>query len=156
MIDVLQQIKQGRVTAMKSGDKAASALLAMLYSDIENVGKNDGNRMTTDSEANVVLVKTLKNLHTLFESANGLKDETKRQEVTAKTTKEISIVKQYTRPDLSPEHLEKEINVFIQRQSLSGKKDIGKVMVYLKENFGGQYNPRDTNQLVVKLLFASI
>ena len=54
-MSILNTIKNDNVTARKSRDIITSSLLSTLYAEAVNVGKNDGNRETSDKETEDML-----------------------------------------------------------------------------------------------------
>ena len=53
----MEKIKQDRIAAMKAKDSQKSTFLSTLYAEAAMVGKNDGNRDTTDEETVKVIKK---------------------------------------------------------------------------------------------------
>lgn len=61
MTTLLQRLNDDRMTAFKTGDKEVKDALTTLYAECVAIGKNDGNRPTTDSEVVAVIKKTINN-----------------------------------------------------------------------------------------------
>ena len=59
---LLETINQDRNEARKMKYTATATLLTTLYSEAQMVGKNDGNRETTDAEVVAVIKKFVKNI----------------------------------------------------------------------------------------------
>ena len=57
---IVNQLKQDRVQARKDRDPTLTSFLTTVYSEVVTVGKNDGNRETTDQETIAVLKKYIK------------------------------------------------------------------------------------------------
>jgi uncharacterized protein YqeY len=71
---LIEQIKTQQLAARKSGNSHAAALTTLL-SEASMIGKNDGNRLTTDGEVVAVVKKFIKNLDETIlaiESRGGL------------------------------------------------------------------------------------
>lgn len=68
------------------------------------------------------------------------------------TAEEISWMTPYLPQQLTSEQLEEIISNFINREEISGPREIGKVMKYLKENFEGEYDGKLASGIIKKIL----
>ena len=73
-MSLVDEIKQASLAARKAKDTVASSLLTTLFSDVVNVGKNSGNRGTTDVEAVAVVKKFLKGVEETIAAFDGKQD----------------------------------------------------------------------------------
>lgn len=60
-MSLLGQIKERRIAALKSGDKWTSLVLSTVYGEAARVGKDQGNRESTDAEVQKVIQKFIAN-----------------------------------------------------------------------------------------------
>jgi uncharacterized protein YqeY len=124
---ILEKIKADNLTARKAKDKFTSSVLTTLIGEISIVGKNDGNRETTDEECIAKITKfkkgvaeTVKVLHS---SQGNWPDE---------YDKELALYEKYL-PTLMTEVELQEVIKGIVAKTL--KPNIGSVMKELKENY---------------------
>ncbi len=64
---LISKIKEDHLNARKNGDKFIGVVLTTLVSEIVMVGKNNGNRETTDEEAIKIIRKFKKNVEAVIE-----------------------------------------------------------------------------------------
>jgi len=132
---MLKRIKADLLTARKSKDKFTAGILGALVSEGAMIGKNMGNRETTDAEMQKLILKFKKGVSdtiSLFEgkeTAEGMVEGLQ---------KELGVYDQYLPTQLSNEEIEKEIGMFLQTNS--EKANIGSIMAHFRKNFDGQYD----------------
>ena len=84
---LLAQLKADALSARKRHDTALAALLTTLVAEAERVGKDDGNRASTDAEVVATLKKFIKNaeetLRHTKEVARAMKIEAERETLLA-------------------------------------------------------------------------
>lgn len=133
---LIQTIKEQQLQARKDGNVQAS-LLTTLLAEATNVGKNDGNRETTDQEVVAVVKKFIKNLDETIQAL-----QTRKQDFSAftaeKETLETFLPAQLSKTDL--------LNLAKTQPSMP------LFMKHLKENFAGQYDGK-TASLIAKQVF---
>jgi len=132
----LQKIKSDNLQARKTKDKILSSLLTTLVGEIEIVGKNNGNRPTTEEEALKVIEKFKKNAQQTLELShnNDLQSE-------------IELYSSYLPELLSEEELRKMITNYIE----NGANNIGSIMKELKQ-CGFQYDGKLASTIVKEML----
>jgi uncharacterized protein YqeY len=121
---LIEQIKQKQITARKAGCIQAN-LLTTLLGEATAVGKNAGNRETTDQEVVAVVKKFIKNLD---ETIKALAD---RGQNTSSFFAERSVLEQFLPQQLNEASLE---------QIAKTKTNMPEFMKYLKEHHAGQYD----------------
>ena len=142
---ILEDIKNLLDTARK--EKADNLpFLSALYSEVKNVGKNKGNRETTDEEA----VKVLKKLRQGNEELIRLAGD--REEILKKAEAENSIIDSFLPKQLSDRDLEDAIRFIILHEKLDSPKGIGVVMKSLQKKYAGQYDGKKASVLAKSLL----
>lgn len=123
-MSLIQQIKDQQIEARKTGHVHA-ALLTTLLSEAVNVGKNDGNRETTDTEVIAVVKKFIKNLDETITACTSR----------GKDTEPFVQEKQKLETFLPQQLGEQELMAIAKTRS--GMPDF---MKYLKETHAGQYD----------------
>ena len=143
---LLETINQDRNEARKRNYPATATLLTTLYSEAQMVGKNDGNRETTDAEVVAVIKKFVKNID---ETLKNLPETDPRYEAAEKEREVLSF---YLPKQMTEEELRTAIGEIITSKNLSTPKDMGIVMKELKADFDGQFDGKVASQLARELL----
>jgi len=143
---LLTQIKEDQVQARKDRNKELATFLTTLYSEIAMVGKNDGDRDTTDAEAIVVLKKFVKNANEVMDNVHS----TDGRHIHA--TNEIVVLTNYLPVPLSSAELLKIIETVIHNKDLTSPKDMGIIMKELKNNYTGLYDGKEASTISKRLL----
>lgn len=118
MTTLINTIKQNQLQARKNKDAAAASLLTTLVGEASMIGKNDGNRESTDAEVTAVIKKFVKNID---ESISALsKNAGENAERIATATKEKEILMAYLPKQLDEAQLRVEMQKIIAEFSLAG------------------------------------
>lgn len=125
---LLKKIKDDQLLARKERDTVVASLLTTLYAEAVRVGKDDGNRETTDKEVVAVIKKFLDNNKLSRDNI----DDTDRLHVLAI---EEAILNAYMPAQLSTEQLKALVDKTKFPQ-------IGDFMKYLKDNHAGEYDAK--------------
>ena len=144
---ILKEIKRNQLSARKRKDKFTASILTTLIGEIEIVGKNDGNRETTDKEAENVVRKFLKNAEQTqrLMLENGLTEKSIKYE---RTFPEILIYKSFLPKQLTTEELNEKIDDLI----VSGCNNIRSIMMELNKDFKGAFNGKMASIIIRELL----
>ena len=135
-------LKTDQLQARKNRDSVTANLLTTLLGEAGMIGKNAGNRETTDDEVIAVVTKFIKNI-----------DETiKHTSATDELTLERRILMTYMPKQLTDDELKLTISQYITEQGLEGPKSMGIVMKYLKDTFSGQYDGKAASTHTRELL----
>jgi len=131
-----QQIKADCMTARKARDSFRVGVLTTLLGDVQRIGKDAGNRETTDDETLKVIRKFIKGIDQTLELSDKNKDV---------FLKEREILDAYLPDEMSEEDLENAIIIIINdlRNDNSNTKSVvvGTVMRELKaayDNYDGK------------------
>lgn len=144
-MSLMNVIRQKQLEARKAHDPMAS-IYTTLLGEASIIGKNAGNRETTDSETTAVIKKFIKNndetiAHIKESNPSGLDGLLKENACLAA---------------LLPTQLdERGLRIIINQLKLdvgSAQKDMGKIMGRLKADFDGQYDGRLASALVKEML----
>jgi len=134
IIDVL---KAENLTARKNKDKFTAGILTCLIGEIEIVGKNDGNRKTTDKEVVKVIQKFKKGA-----------EEVQKAKPSDEVLNEIKIYDAYLPKLMTEEELTKLISVMIDALP---NPNIGMIMGELKKS-GRDYDGKIASTIIRDLL----
>lgn len=144
-MSIIQSIKSKLLFARKEKDKITTDILTALYSEVSIVGKNLGNRETTDKEAINVIKSFIKGIN---ETINILKGKNKD---VSNLNFEIEIYKSFLPPQLKEDELKTVIHDFILTLTEDlNKKSIGIIMKFLNENYEGRFEGSLANEIIQK------
>jgi uncharacterized protein YqeY len=144
---IRDDIKAALVTAMKSGDKAATGTLRMVSSAIKNrdielrtgSGGGDDDAMVTE-----VLQKMIKQRRESVE----LYRKGGREELAATEEAEIAMIERFLPAQMSDEDARAAIEQIIAETGATSMKDMGKVMAAVKQRLGTSIEPARASGLV--------
>jgi len=144
---LINQIKSDSLIARKARQTDTATLLTTLYSEASMVGKNAGNRESTDQEVSQVIEKFIKN-------ANEIQTILlKNNKNTCNIVSEIKVLSKYLPQKMSREELENVVKNIIKWLGVEkSPKQMGKVMNVLKEEYGGTYDGKLASEIVRKEL----
>lgn len=140
---VLNKIREDLLAARKSRETVTANALSALVGEAVMVGKNNGNRESTDDEVLATVRKFIKNL-----------EETKRNLVahnkdTVVCEEEIKILSQYLPKQMNEDELRAAINSIVSENTTAG---MGLIMKLLKEKYNGLYDGKLASELTKQLL----
>ena len=139
---LLQTLKNDQLIARRKRDTVHAGLLTSLVSEAAMVGKNKGNRDSTDEEVIQTIRKFLK---TAEENLNILPEGEFRQN----TNREINILNSYLPRQMNEAELRDEIERF---KAANENAHIGMVMKHLQTNFMGRYDGKLASTLAQKIV----
>jgi len=138
---MINKIKEHLLEARKNKDKKLISLLTALYSEASKVGKDKGNRETTDDETTQVIKKFIKGLN---ETLVVTKDETKIESIKF----ELDVLEKY----LPKQLLDDEMRVLVSRCINDGIETIGGIMQSFKKEYNGQFDGKKLNSIIKEYL----
>lgn len=141
-MSLIDNIKTANMTSRKEKNHVTSNLLSTLLSEILNVGKNAGNRQTTDGEAIAVIKKFLNGI---TETLKYLPTDDVRFQ-TATLEKEILegfLPRQYT-----TDELQAIIVAIVEKMPVKSQKHMGDVMKQLRTEHEGLFDGGTASKLV--------
>lgn len=145
-MSLIDKIQKDSLAARKAGDSVRAALLITLYSEAAMIGKNAGNRETTDGEVVAVVRKFLKGVD---ESLAVVKDEGKIAAL--KTEREV--LNGFLPAQMSEGEITAALESIISELSVSREpKSMGLLMKELKARFEGRYDGTKASALVKSVL----
>lgn len=147
-MSLLNTIKKSQLLARKNRDAETASVLTTLIGEAEMIGKNDGNRESSDAEVVAVIKKFIKNLNDTLKVADTYNDVDAAAKAQAeKQVLEVYLPKQFTEPDLL-----NAMREIIAVNTLSGPKAMGVLMKELKAKYEGQYDGAMASKLAKELL----
>jgi len=146
MNTILNKIKEDNLKARKERNKFLSGVLTTLVGEIEMIGKNNGNRETTEEETLKVITKFKKNAE---DTCNLMSDSRADSKELESYIEEISIYDSYLPKKMNEEELTNLIRDIIDHDS---DINIGKIMSFLKNQYTGKYDGKMASTIARKLL----
>lgn len=135
-MSILKTLEQARIGARKLRQMDAVGFFSYMIAEIQKIGKNNGNRETTDIEAIKVIRKSLDI------AKENLKISHDNPAAVETYKFEIEMLEELLPEQMSDEQLAEFITNEIQSSNFTSLKDLGKVLSKLKETRGGEYNPQ--------------
>lgn len=134
---IINKLKEELLKARKNKNTNLVSSVALMISEIEKVGKNDGNRETTDDEAVALLKKMVqRNNETLeYLGAGPMRD---------KYSQEVDLMQKYIPSQVSDE----EVTEFVKRYISENGKNMGAIMGALKDEYGSRVDMKSASGIV--------
>ncbi len=147
MTSLLKQIKKDQLQARKNKNGPTAKSLTTLIGEAEMIGKNDGNRESTDEEVIAVIKKFVKNLKDLMSVMSQRLSPT----FTAAQA-ELDLLSTYLPSQMEEAELRTVIQSHLVELEDISPRMMGQVMKWLKDNYGGQYDGKLASKVVKDLL----
>ncbi|MNR71508.1 Yqey-like protein [compost metagenome] len=146
-MNLLETIKNDSLQARRAKDSDKASTLTTLYSEAAMIGKNAGNRDTTDDEVAQTLKKFIKNAR---EAVAALEGTTEPHRVQAREAlqREIVLYESYLPRQLDADQLKVEIDAIVATLADRSPRQMGVVMKTLKDKFAGNYDGAAASALV--------
>lgn len=138
---LLKKIQDASLEARKSKDAVRADLLVTLYAEAARVGKDAGNRDSTDEEVQRTVRKFLKGVD---ESLAVLTDIERRSRLLV----EKGILEGYLPSVLTEAELSEAVKSIVATLPEKSLKAVGTVMAQLKARFGATYDGAQASKLV--------
>lgn len=148
-MSILNDIKAAQLKARKEKNSKEALTLTTLIGEAEMIGKNDGNRSTTDEEVQNVIKKFIKNIN---ETLKVLKTE--QADKVLELNQEKEILMKFLPQQLTENELKVVILGLVETLQVTDAKGVGQVMKALKEKYDGQYDGSVASG-VIKAVLAS-
>jgi hypothetical protein len=148
---IRDDIKAATITAMKGGDKEATATLRLVQAAIKNrdiEARTGGAPKDDDQLVTEVLQKLVKQRR---ESADIYRKNA-REDRAASEEAEIAVIERFLPQQLSDTDAETKIREIITETGASSMKDMGRVMALVKERLGASIEPARASGLVKSAL----
>ena len=135
---LLEKIRADQLQARKESNKTKATILTTLIGEAAMIGKNDGNRNTTDDETAKVIVKFVKGIVETQNLTRGVNMDKFNELEVEKQILETYLPKQLTADELKS----------IILTNFTEIPNVGAVMAYLKANYSGLYDGKVASGLV--------
>ena len=156
---ILEQIKTEQKKARLNKDKFRASVLTTLLAEVQSIGKNAGQRDTTDQESQQRVTKFLRNLKETFKiytgyttldewydtTYSGMGYSEEKLDKIHLMLKEADIYREFLPKQLSTSELSTELKSFI---TSNPNAQMGQVMGHFSKNFKGQYDGKVLSGLV--------
>lgn len=146
-MSLIKTIRADMMQAKKKGEKHRSQCLSFLLGEAEKIGKNDGNRESTDVEVVQTIKKILK---TSEETIELLKKDGNVPEVLKSMVNEMGFFQEYLPSQLTEDEIQQELVIYgLQHMQFPDTNpwDVGGIMLYFKRNFSGRYDGQMVSRL---------
>ena len=144
-MSLIDQIRADSLIARKAGNKEVATLLTTLYSEAVTVGKNAGNRLTTDAETIAVAKKFIKGID---ETISHLTNNHASPDRVTVAQVERKLIEHYMPKQMSVTDLANAITDIVNTLPDRNPKQMGIVMKQLKDQFDGQYDGKIASQMI--------
>jgi hypothetical protein len=151
---IRDDIKAALVSAMKSGDKAATATIRLIQSAIKNrdIELRSGSGAPADDD--VTVTEVLQKMVKQRRESVALYEQGGRQELADAETAEIAVIEGFLPRQMSEDEAKAAIDAIVAETGASSLKDMGRVMAALKERHAGQMDMSKASGLVKARLSA--
>ena len=146
---LLETVKKAQLQARKDKKSDDASSLTTLIGEAEMIGKNDGNRLTTDAELVAVLKKFIKNID---ETLNIVASDATKADRVAALTQEKTLLSTFLPKQLAEDELRVILAGFVAVLPEKNPKAMGKVLASLKDGFAGQYDGALASKVTKELL----
>lgn len=149
MTALIEKIRQDSLAARKARDTLKATFLVTLLAEASKVGKDDGNRESTDSEVVAVVKKFAKNNEMTLASVGTAEAST---EVRKALEMEQAILAAYLPKQVALGELQAAIVAAVSRLETRNPKQMGAVMAELKSTLGDTFDKAIASKLVKEAL----
>jgi hypothetical protein len=151
---IRDDIKAALVSAMKGGDKAATATIRLIQSAIKNrdIELRTGSGAPADDD--VLVTEVLQKMVKQRRESVALYEQGGRQELADSETAEIAVIEGFLPRQMSEEEAKAAIDGIVAETGASSVKDMGRVMAALKERHAGRMDMSKASGLVKARLSA--
>lgn len=151
---IRDDIKAALVSAMKGGDKAATATIRLIQSALKNrdIELRTGSGAPADDD--VLVTEVLQKMVKQRRESVALYEQGGRQELAEAETAEIAVIEGFLPRQMSDDEAKAAIDAIVAETGASSVKDMGKVMAALREKHAGQLDMSKASGLVKTRLSA--
>lgn len=149
-MSIMNAIKSAQIEARKAKDESKASALTTLIGEANMIGKNAGNRETTDAEVLSVIKKFIKNIDETVEilSKDLAPNSVKIQALQA----EKVLLSNFLPKQMSESEVKVAIEQIIAKMNLSGPKAMGAIMKEMKSQYDGSYDGSMVSRISKELL----
>lgn len=141
---LIDKIKKDQMECRKNKDTVNATFLTTLIGEIVMVGKNKGNRDTTDDEAMKVIEKFAKGVK---ESISYVEKQNTPDKVEALKA-ELSLYEKYLPKQLDADELKTIVTDLISELNVDSMKGMGLIMKEMNAKYSGQFDGKAVNGII--------
>ena len=146
MTTLIEKIRQDSLAARKARDTVKGTFLVTLMAEAAKVGKDDGNRESTDAEVTAVIKKFIKNTEETLRAIGA--NEAARTQPEA----ELAILQAYLPRQASEDEVRAAVARIVGELAERTPKQMGAVMGKLTAEFAGNFEKGLASKLVKEAL----
>jgi len=139
---MINDLKKMMIKAKMEKDTFKSSILSTLIAEAAMIGKNDGNRETTEAEVLAVIRKFLKGVNENIKLLNEMGKDT------SDAVREKELLESLMPAQFTKEQLEQKISEIISKLPEKSPKMMGQIMGELKKKYDGQYDAGTASDIV--------
>lgn len=164
-MSLVQQIKNDILASRKASESQKVIRLSTFLAEAEAVGKNKGNRESTDAEVIAVAKKFINNLNeielrlierktneSIAEQADLKLIDSDVEEKIADIMVERGLYEKYIPQQLTEAELRDLIGLLVSKEEVKTPKLMGNIMKYLKTYHDGNYDGKSASELCKQIL----
>lgn len=146
-MSILEDLRTKLKDAMIAKDERRTRVLRLLVSAVKNF-EVEKIKQINEEEFDSIVKKQIK------EREEAIEDFTRgnREDLAEEEKRELEILKEFARPELSDEEIEKVLSDKIKEMGLSSSKEIGKLMGAVMKEFKGKASGDRVKAIAEKLL----
>lgn len=148
-MSLITTIKSSSLQARKDKNAKLASLYSTLLAEAQMIGKNNGNRESTDSEVIAVIKKMINNANETITYINNIPvtlNDVDREQI-ANLRNEVFVLTNLLPAQLSNTELSLVLDNLMVLHNATTIKDMGKVMKALKEEHEGTYDGTEASKL---------
>ncbi len=145
---IRDDIKAALVSAMKGGDKAATATIRLIQSALKNrdIELRTGSAAPADDD--VLVTEVLQKMVKQRRESVALYEQGGRQELADAETAEIAVIEGFLPRRMSDDEARAAIDAIVAETGATSLKDMGRVMAALRERHTGALDMSKASALV--------
>jgi uncharacterized protein YqeY len=145
---IRDDIKAALVSAMKGGDKAATATIRLIQSALKNRDIELRGGSVAPGDDDLLVTEVLQKMVKQRRESVALYEQGGRQELADAETAEIAVIEGFLPRQMSEEEAKAAIDAVVAETGASSVKDMGRVMAALKQRHAGQMDMAKASGLV--------
>ena len=144
---IRDDLKSATVTAMKSGDKAATQTLRMIQSAVKNRDIEARTGKAPDDD-DLLVTEVLQKMIKQRRESVDLYRKGGREELAAIEEAEIAVIERFLPQQMSEDQARAAVAAIVAETGASSMKDMGRVMALVKERHARSIEPARASGLV--------
>lgn len=147
---LLEKLKKDALEARKARDTLKASLLTTLVAEAERVGKDDGNRLSSDTEVVAVIKKFIKNADESLRALQSRSDPGGAAVSQVQTEK--SVLECYLPSQASEAQIREQVERLVGVLDERSPKQMGALMAKLNSAFEGNFDKALASRIVKEAL----